>query len=43
VPVKTKEATKTWINGKMMLARLIEKLIGSVDFSLSGVFCGLFC
>lgn len=32
VPVKTKEATKAWINGKMMPALLIEKFIGSVDF-----------
>ncbi len=36
VPVKTKEATEAWINGKMMLALLIEKFIGSVDFSPSG-------
>ena len=35
VPVKTKEATEAWINGKMMLALLIEKFIGSVDFSPS--------
>lgn len=32
VPVKTKEAAEAWINGKMMLALLIEKLIGSADF-----------
>ena len=32
VPVKTKEATEAWINGKMMLALLIGKFIGSVDF-----------
>ena len=36
VPVKTKEATEAWLNGKMMLALLIEKFIGSVDFSPSG-------
>lgn len=36
VPVKTKEAAEAWINGKMMLALLIEKFIGSVDFSPSG-------
>ena len=36
VPVKTKEATEAWINGKMMLALLIEKFIGIVDFSPSG-------
>lgn len=32
VPVKTKEAAEAWINGKMMLALLIEKLISSADF-----------
>ena len=36
VPVKTKEAAEAWINGKMMLALLIEKFIGSADFSPSG-------
>ena len=36
VPVKTKEAAEAWINGKMMLALLIEKFIGSADFPLSG-------
>ena len=36
VPVKIKEAAKAWINGKMMPALLIEKFIGSVDFSPSG-------
>ena len=36
VPVKTKEAAEAWINGKMMPALLIEKFIGSVDFSPSG-------
>ncbi|WP_336534055.1 transposase [Bacteroides acidifaciens] len=36
VPVKTKEATEAWINGKMMLVLLIGKFIGSVDFSPSG-------
>ena len=36
VPMKTKEATEAWINRKMMLALLIEKFIGSVDFSPSG-------
>ena len=36
VPVKTKEAAEAWINWKMMPALLIEKFIGSVDFSLSG-------
>ena len=35
VPVKTKDATEAWINGKRMLALLIEKFIGSVDFSPS--------
>ena len=32
VPVKAKEAAEAWINGKMMLALLIEKFIGSADF-----------
>ncbi len=36
VPAKTKEATEAWTNGKMMLALLVEKFIGSVDFSPSG-------
>jgi len=36
VPTKTKESTETWLNGKMMLALLIEKFLGSVDFSPSG-------
>ena len=35
VLVKTKDATEAWINGKRMLALLIEKFIGSVDFSPS--------
>ena len=30
--MKTKEAAEAWINGKMMLALLIEKFIGSADF-----------
>lgn len=36
IPTKTKEATEAWLNGKMLLALLIEKFLSSVDFSLSG-------
>lgn len=34
-PTKTKESTEAWLNGKMMLALLVEKFLGGVDFSLS--------
>lgn len=36
IPTKTKEATEAWLNGKMLLALLIEKFLSSVDFSPSG-------
>lgn len=36
VPGKSKEAIETWLNGKMLLALLIEKLLSNVDFSPSG-------
>jgi len=35
VPTKTKESTKIWLNGKMLLALLAEKFLGNVDFSPS--------
>jgi len=33
IPTKTKESTETWLNGKMLLALLVEKFPGNVDFS----------
>lgn len=33
IPTKTKDATEAWLDGKMLLALLIEKFLGSVDFS----------
>lgn len=36
LPVKTEEASETWIDGKMMVALLIEKYLGDIDFSPSG-------
>lgn len=36
LPVKTEEAAETWIDGKMMVALLIEKYLGDIDFSPSG-------
>jgi len=35
IPTKTKESTETWLNGKMLLALLVEKFPGNVDFSPS--------
>ena len=36
IPTKIKDATEAWLDGKMLLALLIEKFLGSVDFSPSG-------
>ena len=35
IPTKTKEASETWLNGKMLIALLIEKYLGDIDFSPS--------
>jgi len=39
LPKRRHESAMTWLNGKMMIALLIEKLIGREDFSPSGEFC----
>lgn len=36
IPTKTKEASETWINGKILLSLLTEKYLGDIDFSPSG-------
>ena len=36
IPVRTEESCRAWLQGKMLLALLIEKFLGSVDFSPSG-------
>jgi len=36
IPTKTKESTEAWLNGKMLLALLVETFLGDVDFSPSG-------
>ena len=35
MPTKTPEASETWLNGKMLIALLIEKYLGDIDFSPS--------
>lgn len=35
IPTKTKESSEVWLNGKMLLALLIEKYLGDIDFSPS--------
>lgn len=35
IPTKTKEASEVWLNGKMLIAILIEKYLGDIDFSPS--------
>ena len=35
IPTKTKESNEVWLNGKMLLALLIEKYLGDIDFSPS--------
>ena len=35
IPTKTPEASETWLNGKMLIALLIEKYLGDIDFSPS--------
>lgn len=35
MPTKTKEASEVWLNGKMLIALLIEKYLGDIDFSPS--------
>ena len=35
IPTKTKEASEVWLNGKMLIALLIEKYLGDIDFSPS--------
>lgn len=35
IPTKTEKASEVWLNGKMMLALLIEKYLGDIDFSPS--------
>jgi len=32
IPTKTKESTQAWLEGKMMLALLVEKFLGNVNF-----------
>ena len=39
IPTKTKEASETWINGKILLSLLTEKYLGDIDFSPSGNIC----
>ena len=36
IPTKTKESTKVWLNGKMLVALLEEKFLSDVDFSPYG-------
>ena len=36
IPVRKKESCRAWLQGKMLLALLIEKFLGNVDFSPSG-------
>lgn len=35
IPTKTKESTEAWLNGKMLVALLVEKFLSDVDFSPS--------
>ena len=36
IPTKTKESTEAWLNGKMLVALLVEKFLSDVDFSPYG-------
>lgn len=36
IPVRNKESCQAWLQGKMLIALLIEKFLGNVDFSPSG-------
>lgn len=36
MPTKTAESSETWLNCKMLIALLIEKMLSSVDFSPCG-------
>jgi len=42
LPKRRHESAMAWLNGKMMVALLIEKLIGREDFSPGGEFCSEF-
>lgn len=33
IPTKTKGSSEVWLNGKMLLALLVEKYLGDIDFS----------
>lgn len=35
IPTKTEKAGEVWLNGKMLIALLIEKYLGDIDFSPS--------
>ena len=35
IPTKTEKASEVWLNGKMLIALLIEKYLGDIDFSPS--------
>ena len=36
IPVRKPESCQAWLQGKMLIALLIEKFLGNVDFSPSG-------
>ena len=36
IPTKTKESTEAWLNGKMLVALLVEKFLSDVDFPPMG-------
>ena len=37
IPTKTKGSSEVWLNGKMLLALLVEKYLGDIDFPPLGI------